>query len=43
MERGDHDSLLAADGEYASLWRKQTRDTGTEADLILTDNLKDDR
>ena len=43
VERGDHDSLLAADGEYASLWRKQTRDTRTEADLILTDNLKDDR
>ena len=27
VERGDHESLLAADGEYASLWRKQTRDT----------------
>jgi len=26
VERGDHDSLLAANGEYAALWRKQTRE-----------------
>ncbi len=25
LERGDHPSLLAADGEYAALWRRQTR------------------
>jgi ATP-binding cassette, subfamily B, heavy metal transporter len=25
VERGDHHSLLAQDGEYASLWRRQTR------------------
>lgn len=25
VERGDHDSLLAAGGEYAALWRRQTR------------------
>ncbi|MGH7734032.1 MAG: ATP-binding cassette domain-containing protein, partial [Gemmatimonadales bacterium] len=25
IERGDHASLLAADGEYAALWRRQTR------------------
>jgi ATP-binding cassette subfamily B protein len=26
VERGDHVGLLAADGEYAALWRRQTRD-----------------
>ncbi|MDG2522491.1 ABC transporter ATP-binding protein/permease [Caulobacter segnis] len=26
VERGDHASLLAAGGEYAALWRRQTRD-----------------
>jgi len=26
VERGDHAALLAADGEYASLWRRQTRE-----------------
>lgn len=25
VERGTHEALLAADGEYASLWRRQTR------------------
>ncbi len=25
IERGDHASLIAADGEYATLWRRQTR------------------
>ncbi len=25
VERGDHASLIAADGEYAALWRRQTR------------------
>jgi len=25
VERGDHDSLLANAGEYAALWRRQTR------------------
>ena len=25
VERGGHDALLAADGEYAALWRRQTR------------------
>jgi len=31
VERGDHQTLLAADGEYADLWRRQTR--GREAAL----------
>ncbi len=31
-ERGDHTSLLAAGGEYAALWRRQTR---AGSDLIL--------
>jgi ATP-binding cassette subfamily B protein len=26
VERGDHATLLAMDGEYASLWRRQTRE-----------------
>ncbi|HEX3915734.1 MAG TPA: ABC transporter ATP-binding protein/permease [Caulobacteraceae bacterium] len=26
VERGDHAALLALDGEYASLWRRQTRE-----------------
>ncbi len=26
VERGNHDALLASGGEYAALWRKQTRD-----------------
>ncbi|MEO6338399.1 MAG: ABC transporter ATP-binding protein/permease [Caulobacteraceae bacterium] len=26
VERGDHDALIAQDGEYAALWRKQTRE-----------------
>ncbi len=26
VERGSHEQLLATDGEYASLWRKQTRE-----------------
>jgi len=26
VERGDHASLLSHDGEYAALWRKQTRE-----------------
>ena len=25
-ERGDHSALLARDGEYASLWRRQVRE-----------------
>lgn len=29
VERGDHTSLLAAGGEYAALWRRQTRDDHT--------------
>ncbi len=31
VERGDHASLLAAAGEYAALWRRQTR-AGSRAD-----------
>jgi ATP-binding cassette subfamily B protein len=32
VERGDHNSLLASNGEYAALWRRQTRDeVGTKA------------
>ncbi|WP_307348638.1 ABCB family ABC transporter ATP-binding protein/permease [Caulobacter ginsengisoli] len=27
VERGSHDALLASGGEYAALWRKQTRDS----------------
>ena len=27
VERGDHAALLAVDGEYASLWRRQTRES----------------
>jgi ABC-type transport system involved in Fe-S cluster assembly fused permease/ATPase subunit len=27
VERGDHDALLAQEGEYAALWRKQTRES----------------
>jgi ABC-type transport system involved in Fe-S cluster assembly fused permease/ATPase subunit len=27
VERGDHDALLGQGGEYAALWRKQTRET----------------
>ncbi|HEY1753202.1 MAG TPA: ABC transporter ATP-binding protein/permease [Caulobacteraceae bacterium] len=27
VERGDHDTLLAKGGEYAALWRRQTRET----------------
>ncbi|MCA3721986.1 MAG: metal ABC transporter permease, partial [Phenylobacterium sp.] len=26
VERGAHTDLLALDGEYAALWRRQTRD-----------------
>jgi ATP-binding cassette subfamily B protein len=26
VERGDHAALLARDGEYAALWRRQTRE-----------------
>ena len=26
VERGDHEALLRRDGEYAALWRKQTRE-----------------
>ena len=26
VERGDHQSLIRRDGEYAALWRKQTRE-----------------
>jgi ATP-binding cassette subfamily B protein len=29
VEEGRHDVLLAHNGEYASLWRKQTREAGT--------------
>ena len=28
IERGNHEALIAANGEYAQLWRKQTRDQG---------------
>lgn len=28
VERGNHEALIAANGEYAQLWRKQTRDQG---------------
>ena len=31
VERGDHAALLALGGEYASLWRKQTRATAAAA------------
>ena len=27
VERGDHATLLARGGEYAALWRRQTRET----------------
>ncbi|MND05384.1 Lipid A export ATP-binding/permease protein MsbA [compost metagenome] len=27
VERGRHDDLLAADGEYATLWKRQSRQT----------------
>jgi ATP-binding cassette subfamily B protein len=27
VERGRHAELIALDGEYASLWRRQTRET----------------
>jgi ABC-type transport system involved in Fe-S cluster assembly fused permease/ATPase subunit len=30
VERGDHAALLAADGDYASLWRRQTRGHAAE-------------
>ena len=31
VERGNHEALIAANGEYAQLWRKQTRDQGEDA------------
>jgi ATP-binding cassette subfamily B protein len=31
VERGDHASLLANEGEYAALWRRQTRGEGEAA------------
>lgn len=30
VERGNHEALIAANGEYAQLWRKQTRDQGED-------------
>jgi ABC-type transport system involved in Fe-S cluster assembly fused permease/ATPase subunit len=32
VERGRHDELIAQDGEYASLWRRQTRASYAEAE-----------
>jgi ATP-binding cassette subfamily B protein len=29
VERGTHQVLIALDGEYAGLWRKQTRKTSS--------------
>ncbi len=32
VERGNHEALIGANGEYAQLWRKQTRDQGEDAE-----------
>jgi ABC-type transport system involved in Fe-S cluster assembly fused permease/ATPase subunit len=32
VERGDHDELIAHGGEYAALWRRQTRETPKPAE-----------
>jgi ATP-binding cassette subfamily B protein len=36
VERGDHASLLARGGEYAALWRRQTRGKASAADRPAT-------
>ena len=35
VERGDHDTLLAKAGEYAALWRRQTRDQEKQAAEVV--------
>ncbi|WP_265108512.1 ABC transporter ATP-binding protein [Halosolutus halophilus] len=35
VERGDHETLLAADGRYAQLWRAQAGDRETAAETLV--------